>query len=124
MNIHDPTIPTHDPDRQVGEVFRRLSAMRSLNEDAFARVVHAVLVALGRAAHEEGERRARTLAERTAPRAGDARVTAYAQRRRPDPDGFDIADLIPRPSTTMPRPAKRISAAANLPPSLTSHQRA
>ncbi|MCF6949736.1 hypothetical protein L4M90_28690, partial [Klebsiella pneumoniae] len=90
MNIYDPNLQTHDPDRQIGEVFRRLSSMKSLHEEGFARVVHAVLVALGRAAHEEGERRARTLAERTAPRSGDVRVTAYAQRRRPDPDGFDI----------------------------------
>ncbi|GAA0282549.1 hypothetical protein LNAOJCKE_1476 [Methylorubrum aminovorans] len=90
MNLHDPNL-SHDPDRQVGEVFRRLSAMKSLNEDAFDRVVSAVLVALGRAAHEEGERRARALAERTAPRATEVRVTAHA-RRTGDPDGFDIAD--------------------------------
>lgn len=91
MNIHDPNLPTHDPDRQIGEVFRRLSSVKALNEDGFARVVHAVLVALGRAAHEEGERRARRLAERTAPCSTDVRVTAHA-RRRGDPDGFDIAD--------------------------------
>lgn len=91
MNLHDSYIPTHDPDRQVGEVFRRLSAMKSLNEDGFARVVHAVLVALGRAAHDEGERRARALAERTHAKPTDVRVTAYA-RRVGDPDGFDIAD--------------------------------
>lgn len=92
MNLHDPNLP-HDPDRLVGELFRRLSSLRSLgiNEDAFSRAVQAALVALGRAAHEEGERRARRLAERTAPRSGDVRVTAHA-RRRGDPDGFDIAD--------------------------------
>lgn len=92
MNLHDPRIPSHDPDRQVGEVFRRLSSLKALGEDAFARAVQAVLVALGRAAHEEGERRARALAEMTTgPRPGDVRVTAHA-RRIGDPDGFDIAD--------------------------------
>ncbi len=91
MNLHDPNLQTHDPDRQIGDVFRRLSSLKSLHEEGFGRVVHAVLVALGRAAHEEGERRARRLAERTAPRSTDVRVTAHA-RRRGDPDGFDIAD--------------------------------
>ncbi|KQO76362.1 hypothetical protein [Methylobacterium sp. Leaf88] len=90
MNLHDPNL-SHDPDRQVGEVFRRLSSLKELGEEAFERAVRAVLVTLGRAAHEEGERRARRLAERTAPRSGDVRVTAHA-RRHGDPDGFDIAD--------------------------------
>lgn len=90
MNLHEPNL-SHDPDRQVGEVFRRLSSLKELGEDAFERAVRAVLVTLGRAAHEEGERRARRLAERTAPRSTDVRVTAQA-RRRGDPDGFDIAD--------------------------------
>ena len=91
MTIHDPHVSSHDPDRQVGEVFRRLSALKSLSEDAFDRAVRAVLVALGRAAHDEGERRARALAERTHAKPTDVRVTAYA-RRIGDPDGFDIAD--------------------------------
>ena len=90
MNLHEPNL-SHDPDRQVGEVFRRLSSLKELGEEAFERAVRAVLVTLGRAAHEEGERRARRLAERTAPRSGDVRVTAHA-RRRGDPDGFDITD--------------------------------
>ncbi|CAO4145439.1 hypothetical protein LPLAFNJD_LOCUS1941 [Methylorubrum aminovorans] len=90
MNLHEPNL-SHDPDRQVGEVFRRLSSLKELGEDAFERAVRAVLVTLGRAAHEEGERRARRLAERTAPQSGDVRVTAHA-RRRGDPDGFDNAD--------------------------------
>ena len=92
MNLHKPDLP-HDPDRLVGELFRRLSALKSLgiDEATFARVVHAALVALGRAAQEEGERRARVLAEFTGPKPTDIRVTAHA-RRLGDPDGFDIAD--------------------------------
>lgn len=90
MNLHEPNL-SHDPDRQVGEVFRRLSSLKELGEDAFERAVRAVLVTLGRAAHEEGERRAERLAECTAPRSGDVRVSAHAQRRG-DPNGFDIAD--------------------------------
>ena len=52
MNLHEPNL-SHDPDRQVGEVFRRLSSLKELGEDAFERAVRAVLVTLGRAAHEE-----------------------------------------------------------------------
>lgn len=92
MNLHDP-FPNRDPDRLVGEVFKRLSALRALgiDEASFSRAVHAALIALGRAAHDEGERRARALAERAAPERKDVRVTAHA-RRTGDPDTFDIAD--------------------------------
>ncbi|MEL6060207.1 MULTISPECIES: hypothetical protein [unclassified Methylobacterium] len=92
MNLHDPNL-SYDPDRLVGELFRRLSSLKGLGIDGggFSRAVQAALVALGRAAHEEGERRARALAERTGPRPTDVRVTAHA-RRVGDPDGFDIAD--------------------------------
>lgn len=58
---------THDPDRQVGEIFRRLSSMRfQFGEDAFERVVRAVLQAMGAAAMREAERNAAFLREREA----------------------------------------------------------
>jgi hypothetical protein len=92
MNLHKSDL-SNDPDRLVGELFRRLSALKGLgiDEGAFSRAVHAALIALGRAAQEEGERRAKALAELTGPRPTDVRVTAHA-RRIGDPDGFDIAD--------------------------------
>ncbi|MBO1020434.1 hypothetical protein IPV08_10685 [Methylobacterium sp. SD274] len=89
MNLHEPNL-SHDAYRQVDEVFRCLSSFKDLGEVAFKRAVRAVLVTMGRAAHEEGERRARGLAERSAPCSTDVRVTTHAQLRG-DPDGFDIA---------------------------------
>ncbi len=44
MNLHEANL-CHDPDRQVGEVFRRLSALNSLSEDAFEKAVRSMLVA-------------------------------------------------------------------------------
>lgn len=83
-----PPPDTEDPARQVGEIFRRLSGCHATyGETGFARVVAAVLVALGRAAMEESERQARRLRERTAPAAPGVRVSATA--RRVDFDGWD-----------------------------------
>lgn len=74
--------PCHvDPDRLLGGIFRRLSVMRGEpGEQAFGRAVRAVLGALGGAALEEAERRARTFRERTTPRSTDIRVTSAAAR--------------------------------------------
>ena len=85
--------PCHaDPHRLLGEVFRRLSVMRAeLGEHAFGRAVQAVLVALGGAALEEAERRARTLRERSTFRSADVRVTAAAARPF-DADRWDPGD--------------------------------
>lgn len=81
-----------DPDRLLGEVFRRLSLMRAeLGEYAFARAVQAVLAALGGAALEEAERRARTLRDRTTLSSADVRVTAAAARPF-DADRWDPGD--------------------------------
>ena len=84
----EPPPDTEDPARQVGEIFRRLSGCQATyGETAFARIVAAVLVALGRAAMEESERQARRLRERTAPASPGVRVSSKA--RRVDFDGWD-----------------------------------
>lgn len=84
-----PPPVTEDPARHVGEIFRRLvMASETFHGPAFARVVAAVLVALGRAALEESERQAARLRERTAPASPGIRVTATA--RRVEFDGLDV----------------------------------
>ena len=76
----------HDPDRQIGEVFRRLSSLReTCGEAAVSRCVSALLVTLGASAMAEAERQAAALAEPAGPRPGDVRVTAWAQRTTADP---------------------------------------
>lgn len=87
MNDHTPP-DTHSSDVLVGDLFRRLFLMRDLSETAFRAAVEGALVALGRAAHDEAEARARRLADRTGPRPADVRVTAWGQRRI-DTDTFD-----------------------------------
>ncbi|MGW9820276.1 hypothetical protein ACUXK4_002847 [Methylorubrum extorquens] len=80
-----------DTDARVGEVFRRLSIMRlELGEPALDRTLRDVLQTLGVAAHREAEHRARILAERKAPRPSSVRVTAYADRRDPEPWPEDL----------------------------------
>ncbi|MER2251521.1 hypothetical protein ABS772_16515 [Methylorubrum podarium] len=84
-----PPPVTEDPARHVGEIFRRLTlASETFPGAGFARIVAAVLVALGRAALDEAERQAARLRERTAPAAPGIRVSATA--RRVDFDGLDI----------------------------------
>lgn len=79
-----------DVDARIGEVFRRLSIMRlELGEGALDRTLRDVLQALGAAAHREAEHRARILAARSAPPASTIRVTAFADRRGPEPFGDD-----------------------------------
>ncbi|WP_411902311.1 hypothetical protein [Methylorubrum thiocyanatum] len=79
-----------DTDARVGEVFRRLSIMRlELGETALDRTLRDVLQTLGIAAHREAENRARILAERRAPAVQSIRVTAFADRRGPEPFGED-----------------------------------
>ena len=83
MNHHhtDSFLP-QDPDQCVGLVFRRLSALKTEfgEGQALERAVQAVLGALGRATHEEAERRDRTLRERTERRSAGVLVSATAQR--------------------------------------------
>lgn len=84
-----PPPVTEDPARHVGEIFRRLTlASETFPGAAFARIVAAVLAALGRAALEEAERQAARLRERTAPAPPGIRVSATA--RRVDFDGLDV----------------------------------
>lgn len=73
-----------DPDSQVGTIFRRLYLMQALGEPAFEKAVHAVLTALGKAALEEAEDRARALALPGGRRPGDVTVVPFAQRRPPE----------------------------------------
>jgi hypothetical protein len=89
---HDPSFLPSDPDRLVGEVFRRMSSLRQVVGDglAFERSVRAVLAALGRAALDEAELRAASLAERIAPPPPGMRVSSTA--RRVEFDGFDHGD--------------------------------
>lgn len=75
----------------VGEIFRRLTVLRSeLGEGPFERTVRAILAALGTIALEEAERRAATLRDRDRPR--DPRVRVSATARRIDADGWDPGD--------------------------------
>lgn len=84
-----PPPVTEDPARHVGEIFRRLAlASETYPEPAFARIVAAVLVALGRAALEEAEHQAARLRERTAPASPGIKVSATA--RRVDFDALDV----------------------------------
>lgn len=95
MNQHhqpDGFLP-EDPDQRIGLVFRRLSSIRAEFGEghAFDRAVRAVLGALGRAVHEEAERRACDLREREEPARFPVRVTSTA-RRLGDFDGWDPGD--------------------------------
>jgi hypothetical protein len=76
----------NDPDRQIGEVFRRLSSLRDAFGDAsLSRCVSAVLVTLGASALAEAEQRAGALAKPTGARQGDIRVTPWSQRTGSEP---------------------------------------
>lgn len=82
MSLDNP----HDPDRQIGEIFQKLSALRvACGEAALTRCVSAVLVTLGASAMAEAERRAHALAEPAGARPRDVRVTAWAQRKDSEP---------------------------------------
>ncbi|WP_375274573.1 hypothetical protein [Methylorubrum thiocyanatum] len=84
-----PPPVSDDPARHVGEIFRRLTlASETFPGAAFARIVAAVLVALGRACMDEAERQAAWLRERATQARPGIRVSATA--RRVDFDGFDI----------------------------------
>lgn len=84
-----PPPVSEDPARHIGEIFRRLTlASETYPGAAFARIVAALLVALGRAALEEAERQAARLRERTAPASPGIRV--FATARRVDFDGLDV----------------------------------
>lgn len=91
MNQHIPpkATPTHDPMHQVGEIFRRPCLMRDLGEPVLDRALHAVLGPLGRVAHDEADRRARIVRERSAANATDIDVRV---RRMLDADGWDPGD--------------------------------
>ncbi|UIY44209.1 hypothetical protein [Methylobacterium radiotolerans] len=80
-----------DPARTIGEIFRRLVlAGEAFPGQAFDRIVHAVLVALGRASMEEAERHAKLVQERANPARPGVRVSATA--RRVDFDAWDPGD--------------------------------
>lgn len=86
-----PPPDTEDTARHIGEIFRRLAlAAETFPPRAYARVVAAVLVALGKAALAEAETRADRLRERTAPAQPGIQVSASA--RRVDFDGWDPGD--------------------------------
>lgn len=86
-----PPPATEDPARHVGEIFRRLTlASEAFPGVAFARIVAAVLVALGRACLAEAEAQARWLRERGEPPRRGVRVSATA--RRVDFDAWDPGD--------------------------------
>ena len=81
----DPFLPA-DTDRQVGTLFAKLASLnRELGEPSHRRAVQAALHAIGVTALAEAERRARQMAARGRPHPGDVRVTAYADRKRPEP---------------------------------------
>ncbi|MDE3749571.1 hypothetical protein [Methylobacterium radiotolerans] len=86
-----PPPATEDPARHVGEIFRRLTlASETYPGAAFARIVAAVLVALGRACLLEAEAQARWLRERVEPDRPGIKVSATA--RRVDFDAWDPGD--------------------------------
>ena len=86
-----PPPATEDPARHIGEIFRRLTlASETYPGAAFARIVAAVLVALGRAALVEAEAQARWLRERAEPARPGIKVSATA--RRVDFDAWDPGD--------------------------------
>ena len=91
-----PSLTTPPPDsddtaRQIGEVFRRLAqAAETVPPQAHARIVTAVLVALGKAVLIEAERQADRLRQRAAPARPGIKVSAPA--RRVDFDGWDPGD--------------------------------
>lgn len=82
----------HDEnDAMVGEVFRRLSCLRSeLGEGAASRAVRDVLQALGASALREAETRARALRDCRGRRPGDLTVRPFADRRGPEPWPGDL----------------------------------
>ncbi|MCJ2046807.1 hypothetical protein MKK58_20030 [Methylobacterium sp. J-078] len=86
-----PPPDTQDTSRHIGEIFRRLAqAAETFPPQAHARIVTAVLVALGKAVLVEAERQAERLKERTAPSRPGIKVSAGA--RRVDFDGWDPGD--------------------------------
>jgi hypothetical protein len=85
----DPDHETRTSDDLVGVLFRRLHLMRDMSEAAFRAAVEGALVALGRAAHDEAEARARRLDDRSGSRPTDVTVTAWGQRR-PETESFDV----------------------------------
>lgn len=86
-----PPPDTEDTARHIGEIFRRLAqAAETFPPQAYARIVTAVLVALGKAVLVEAERQAERLKERTAPSRPGIKVSASA--RRVDFDGWDPGD--------------------------------
>lgn len=86
-----PPPDTDDSARHIGEIFRRLAqAAETFPPQAYARIVAAVLVALGKAVLVEAERQAERLRERMAPARPGIKVSASA--RRVDFDGWDPGD--------------------------------
>ena len=86
-----PPSDTKDSARRIGEIFRRLAqAAETFPPQAHARILAAVLVALGKAVLIEAERQAERLRERTAPPTSGIKVSATA--RRVDFDGWDPGD--------------------------------
>lgn len=86
-----PPLATEDPARHVGEIFRRLTlASETYPGKAFARIVTAMLVAMGRACLAEAEASARWHRERSEPVRPGTRVSATA--RRVDFDAWDPGD--------------------------------
>lgn len=86
-----PALETEDPARHVGEIFRRLTlASATYDGAAFARIVTAMLVAMGRACLVEAEAQARWLRERAEPARPGIKVSATA--RQVDFDAWDAGD--------------------------------
>lgn len=86
-----PPPDTEDTARHIGEIFRRLAqAAETFPPQAYARIVAAVLVALGKAVLIEAERQAERLRQRTAAPPPGIKVSASA--RRVDFDGWDPGD--------------------------------
>ena len=96
LRLPHPSLGTPPPDtddaaRLIGEVFRRLAqAAEVFPPQAHARIVAAVLIALGKAVLIEAECQADRLRERISPPTSGVRVSATA--RRIDFDGWDPGD--------------------------------
>ena len=90
-----PPPDAEDTARHIGEIFRRLAqAAETFPPQAYARVVAAVLVALGKAVLIEAEQQAERLRQRTAASPPGIKVSASA--RRADFDGWDPGDPDPQ----------------------------
>ncbi|MCJ2105396.1 hypothetical protein MKK70_08385 [Methylobacterium sp. E-041] len=93
--LTEPPPDAEDTARHIGEIFRRLAlAAETFPSQAYARVVAAVLVALGKAVLIEAETQADRLRGRTAPASTGIKVSASA--RRVDFDGWDPGDPDPQ----------------------------